>query len=146
MIDDMKSSNASYPVVACSVLHKIEAIPKLLPYVDMVKLIIENVNIKDREWVTSRQVVIGSFKPKDIRRMYHLPPPHKVYDKKFVEKFSSKNEEPSEALKQWRENSSKNKMDRTGMYSVASLATPYLYIASMVCRLFGYTYATKFLV
>ena len=30
------------------------------------------------------------------------------------------------------------------MYTVTSLATPYLYIAVMLCRLFGYVDATKF--
>lgn len=87
--------------------------------------------------MTSRKVFIDSFKPVDIIRMYHLPLPHKVYDKAFVEKFATKNEEPSKAIKQCRENPSKNKMDRNGMYSVASLIAPYLYIVAMLCRLLG---------
>ena len=112
--------------------------PKLLPYTDTVKWVIENVNIKDREFVTLRQVVINSFKPEDIRRVYHLPQPHKVYDKEFLEKFSAKNEEPSEVIKQWNSNPSKHKMDSTDMYTVAILATSYLYISIIPCTLFGY--------
>ncbi len=65
----------------------------------MVKWIIENVNIENKEFVTSRQVVIDSFKRKDFRRMYHLRLPHKVYDKAFVEKFAIENEEPFEVIK-----------------------------------------------
>lgn len=142
MIDDIQSSNSSYPKVACFVLHNIATMPKLLPYTDMVKWVIENVNIEDREFVTSRKMVIDTFKPEDIKRMYHLPQPHKVYDKAFVDE----NEEPCEFIKQWRSNPSKHKIDRTGMYSVASLVIPYLYIAAMLCRLFGCADATKFLV
>jgi len=144
MIDDIQSSDTSYPEVACSILHKVVARPKLLPYTDMVKWIVENVTIEDKEFVTSRQVVIDSFKLKDIRRMYHLTEPHMVYDKAFVEKFSAENEEPFEVIKQWMSNPSTHKMDRTDMYLVSSIATPYLYISTMLCRLFGYENTTKF--
>jgi len=98
----------------------------------MVKWIIENVNIEDKEFVTSRKVVISSFKPKDIKRVYHLPPPHKVYDKALVEKFATENEEPSKVIKQWRENLSKHNRGSLFIH------------AAMLCRLFGYANDTKF--
>ena len=42
------SSEASITELACSFLHQIAARPKILPYTDMVKWILDNVDIRNR--------------------------------------------------------------------------------------------------
>ena len=42
------SSEASITELACSFLHRIAARPKILPYTDMVKWILDNVDIRNR--------------------------------------------------------------------------------------------------
>ena len=50
----------------------------------MVRWIIDNLNIEDRTFLTSKGTMIGSFKAKDLKLMYHIPNPKKVYDKQFL--------------------------------------------------------------
>jgi len=83
--DATTSSEASYFEAACSFLHRIIATLKILPYTDMVKWIIDNISILDHTFQTSRKEVIGSFTTKDLKIMYHIPHPQKVYDKAFEE-------------------------------------------------------------
>ena len=45
-------SNAFYFEAACSFLHRIEARPKILPYIDMVKWVIKHADISDRQFKT----------------------------------------------------------------------------------------------
>lgn len=51
-IDGHSSSNGSLTELACSFLHRIAARPKILPYTDMVKWIIDNADISNREFKT----------------------------------------------------------------------------------------------
>ena len=53
----------------------------------MVRWIIDNLSIGDRTFLTSRGTMIVSFKAKDLKQMYHLPDPHKIYDKEILAKF-----------------------------------------------------------
>ena len=46
------SFEASVADLACSFLHRIAARPKILPYTDMVKWVLDNVDIKNREFKT----------------------------------------------------------------------------------------------
>ena len=97
--NDTTSSQASYFEVASSSLHIISARPNILPYTDMVKWIIDNINISDCAFQTLRQEVTSSFTPEDLKRMYHIPDPHKVYDKAFLEHFAKENEEPLDPIR-----------------------------------------------
>jgi len=36
---------------------------------------------------------MGSFSPDNLRLMYNLPEPHKLYNKEFLEKFGKENED-----------------------------------------------------
>jgi len=90
---------ASHFEAASSFLHKIATRPKILPYTDMIKWIIDNINIADKAFQTSIQTIIGSFITKYLKSMYHIPDPHKVYDKPFLEHFTTDNEEPSDPIK-----------------------------------------------
>ena len=55
------SSEASLTKLACSFLHRIAARPKILPYTNMVKWILDSTDIKDRQFKTQGQGLIGSF-------------------------------------------------------------------------------------
>lgn len=76
--------------------------------------------------------------------MYHILDPHEAYDKAILEHFATENEESSDPIRQWMENSNKQKQEKSGMYAIAPLASPYSYIDSMMCRFFGYANTTKF--
>lgn len=138
------SSEASHFEATNSFLHIIAARPKSLPYIDMVKWIIENINIIDQTFQMSRKMVIGSFTVEGLKITCHVLDPQKVYDKPFLEQFARENDVPSDPIKQRRLNSNKHKHEKSSMYSISSLASPYSYIATMMCRLFDYADTTKF--
>ena len=69
------SSEASLEELACSFLHRIVARPKILPYTDMIKWILDNAEMKDRKFKIQGQGLIGSFDVQDLKLMYHLPKP-----------------------------------------------------------------------
>lgn len=71
--DGRGSSEASLTELACSFLHRIATRPKILSYTDMVKWIINYIDISDRQFKMVSQEVMGSFTPNNFRHMYHLP-------------------------------------------------------------------------
>ena len=75
------SSEASLTELACSFLHRISTRPKILPYTDMLRWIIDHVDISDREFKAARHHGMGSFAPNNLRCMYHLPEPQASYNK-----------------------------------------------------------------
>jgi hypothetical protein len=123
--------------LADSFLHRIAAREQILPYTDVVKWAIEEIPITDRTFITKDGRIFGSFKPEDLRQMYHLPKPEKIYNSAFLEKFASENEIESEPIKDWRQNPNKHKHESSGKYSVDSLCSPYCYAGIMMCRLWG---------
>ena len=48
--DSQGSSEASLEELACSFLHRIEARPRILPYMDMIKWILDNAEMKNRQF------------------------------------------------------------------------------------------------
>ena len=71
-----RSSNsfeASLTELAGSFLHRIVARSRILPYTNMVKWVLDNTNISDRNFRTPGQELIGSFTTGNLRLMYHLP-------------------------------------------------------------------------
>ena len=81
MVDASDSSEPTIEEVSNSFLQRIATRPKILPYIDIVKWIIDNLDIEDRNFLTSRGKMIGSFKAKYLKIMYHIPDPKKVCDK-----------------------------------------------------------------
>lgn len=60
-VDGRDSSNASIFQMTCSFLHCIATRPKIIPYTDMVKLVIDEFDISNREFRTRIQEVMGYF-------------------------------------------------------------------------------------
>jgi len=61
--------------LASSFLHIIAAYANVLPYNDLVRWVIESINIMERSFFTAGGKMFGSFKPEYVKRMYHLPDP-----------------------------------------------------------------------
>ena len=47
----------------------------MFPQMDMIRWVIENLIIEDRQFRNSRMELIGSFKAEDLNKMYHIPDP-----------------------------------------------------------------------
>jgi len=80
---------------ACSFFHCIAARPKIIPYTNMVKWVIDEVDILDREFNMRSQGVIGSFTLVNLRLMCHLLEPQVIYNRPFIEKFAKENSNPA---------------------------------------------------
>jgi len=79
--DSQESSNASYFEMACSFLHCIAIQPKIMQYTDMVKWVIDEEDIADQTFRNHTQEVMGSFSADNLRIMYELQKPQKLYNK-----------------------------------------------------------------
>lgn len=120
-IDEHDSSDASMFEMSCSFLHRIAVRPKIIPYTDMVKWVIDEADISDIEFKTRSQEVMGSFTQDNLRLMYHLPESQVIYNKKFIEKFAKENEELTDCTRTWSNNEGKVKKYKNSMYSTASI-------------------------
>ena len=101
-VDGTDESENTLNDLASSFLHQIAARVKVLPYNDMVKWVIQSINIIDRAFFTTAGRMFGSFKPEDVKRMYHLLNPQQHYNKSFLEAFAKENQIKSNPIKQWR--------------------------------------------
>ncbi len=81
--DAQESLDTSYFEATCSFLHRIATRPKILPCKDMVKWVIDDVDVSDRNFKNSRHEVMGSFAPDHLHQMYQLPDPQNLYNKDF---------------------------------------------------------------
>jgi len=135
--DSTQKSESTLKDLADSFLHRIASREQILPYTDVVRWAIEEIPIIDRTFSTRDGRIFGSFKAEDLRQMYHLPEPEKIYNKAFLEKFANENEVESAPIRDWRQTPAKHKHESFGKYSVDSLASPYCYAGIMMCRLWG---------
>jgi len=75
--------------MACTFLHCIAMRPKLILYTDMVKWIVDQVDVSNIEFNNSRKDFMGSFSPNNLRLLYLILEPQAFYNKQFLEKFVS---------------------------------------------------------
>ena len=87
--DSTNKSEASLKDLADSYLHRIAAREKIIPYTDVVRWVVEEIPVSNRTFFTVDGRVFGSFKPDELRKMYHLPEPGKKYNKALMEKFAA---------------------------------------------------------
>lgn len=130
--------------MACSFFHCIATRPKIIPYIDMVKWIINEADISDREFKTRSQGIMGSLTPDNLRLIYHLPEPQVIYNKQFVEMFAKENDDPADCTRVWSNNEEKSKKDKNSMYTTFSICPPYSFASAMLCTQFGRPDSTKF--
>ena len=83
-VDSTSKSEGTLKELAYSCLHKIVAWAKILPYTDVVRWVVKKIRTSDRTFSTADRRIFRSFKLEDLRKMYHLPPPKKHYNKAFL--------------------------------------------------------------
>jgi hypothetical protein len=129
--------------VAKSELHKVVAQPKLMSYTNMISWALEHVDIPTRTIYSHQNTIVNSFRPEDIQVMYKLTPnPKYTYNASFIMKFEDEectkyDRIVHDIVKTWWGNPSKFKTDTHGIYSTTSCDAHILYIAMMLCRMFG---------
>ena len=129
--------------IAESELHNITARPRLMAYNDMINWALEKVDIPTRRILNDQAVIVGSFRPEHIQVMYKLSPNLKhIYNAEFIAEFQRK--ECTEVdrtypnlIKEWWRCPSKFRSNTHGTYATASLTEYLVYVAMMLCRLFG---------
>lgn len=71
-IDSRGSSKALITELLYSFLHQIATRPRIIPYTDMVKWVLDSADIKNRQFKTQSQELIGLFTPQNLRFIYPL--------------------------------------------------------------------------
>jgi len=97
-----ESSDASYFEIECSFLHRTATRPKIIPYKDMVKWVIDEVDISNKTFKNKTKKIMWSFSLDNLQLMYQLPEPHNLYKKVFLEHFSNENEDLLDFTWTWR--------------------------------------------
>lgn len=68
-INSTRPLGLQFKDVSCSFLHRIGARAKILPYMDMILWVVENLTIEDRQFRNSRNEVMGSFRAEDMENV-----------------------------------------------------------------------------
>jgi hypothetical protein len=126
-----------------SKLHNIAVHPRLLAYNDMISWALEKVDIPMRNILNNQEFIVGSFRPEHIQVMYKLSPnPKYTFNAEFLAEFQRK--ECTEAdqtyldlIRDWSRFPLNFRADTHGVYATTSLNEYMVYVAIMLCRLFG---------
>jgi hypothetical protein len=123
-------------------MHKIAVRPQLLPYCDMIRWVLDHVDIPTRMIINKQKVMIGTFREKHLRAMYKLSPtPNLTHNAKFLEGFKKECEQYakllSDLIKDWVSHPTKFRVNTNGIYPISSLEPQFKYIVTMACRLYG---------
>ena len=86
--DDMTTK---YKIVVQVDMNKVEARPRLLPYYDMIRWVLDHVDIPTRTIIGEQEVTVGTFRPESLQVMYKLPPTSDFsYNAEFLDGFKNK--------------------------------------------------------
>jgi hypothetical protein len=122
-----------------------------MPYNNMISWAPESIDVMAKTIYNSQKVVVGSFHPEHIQVMYQLSPTFKhSYNAAFLREFDK--EECSEGvnnypdlIKYWWAHTKKFRANTHGIYTTASLDSHIMYVAMMLCRIFGREKSSHFL-
>jgi hypothetical protein len=135
--------DTKYKIVVQAEMHKIAARPRLLPYYDMIRWVLNHVDIWTRTIISEQQVTIETFRPEHLQEMYQLSPtPNFAYNAEFLEDFKRKecqqyDRNLCDLIKDWVSHPAKFRVDGNRVYSISSLEPQFRYIAMMTRRLYG---------
>jgi hypothetical protein len=135
-----------------SELHKKAARPRLISYNDTISWVLENIDVQTRSIISHQNIVIGSFRPEHLQVMYKLSPnPKYTYNATFILEFEQREcvqyaRSGHDIIKTWWGHPEKFRTDSHGLYATRSLDAHMIYVAMMLCRLFGKKGPTHFLV
>jgi hypothetical protein len=140
-----------YKTISQSELHKIAMRPSLLPYNDMTDWALENVDIPTRTIFNSQKAAVGSFWLEHLQVMYKLSPtPNFIYNADFLRDFDKKEcaqygRNLPNLIKDWCSRPENFRADSHGVYAVSTLKPHKMYVAMIMCRLYGSENTTHFL-
>jgi hypothetical protein len=121
-----------------------------MPYNDMIYWALEREYMNKRIILDIHGVVIVSFRLEHIQVMYMLPPnPKYIYNDEFITEFQRKEctkayQTYPDIIKGWWGVPTKFRADTHEKYSTTSLNEYMVYVAMMLCRLFGKKSPTHF--
>jgi hypothetical protein len=124
-------------------LHKIVARPWLMAYNDMISWALEKVDIPMRRFLNDQGFIVGSFSPEHIQVIYKLSPnPKHTFNVEFFTEFQRKeyieaDRTYPDMIREWAMCTTKFRADAHGIYATTSLNEYMVYVAIMLCRLFG---------
>jgi hypothetical protein len=101
------------------------------------------VDIPTRSIQNEQGSIVGSFRPEHIQVMYKLSPNHKhTFNAEFLAEFQRKecieaDQTYPNMIRGWARSDENFRADTHGIYATASLNEYMVYIAMMLCRLFG---------
>jgi hypothetical protein len=145
--DDLSTK---YKIVAQVDMHKIMVRPQLLPYCDMIRWALDDVDIPTRMIISEHKVTIWTFRPEHLRAMYKLSPtPKLTHNDEFIEGFKKKEFEQYakrlfNLIKYWVSHLAIFRVDTHKIYSISSLEPKFKYIVMMAYRLYGKEDTTHF--
>jgi hypothetical protein len=114
-----------------------------MAYNDMINWALEKVDIPIRSILNDQGVVVGFFKPEHIQVMYKLSPnPKYTFNANFLAEFQRKectevDQMYPDLIREWWRCPSKFRANTHGVYATTSLNEYMVYVAIMLCRLFG---------
>jgi hypothetical protein len=129
--------------IAETELHKVAARPRLVSYTDMIAWALDKVDVPTRSILNEQGAVIGSFRPEHIQVMYKLSPNYRhTFNSEFVAAFQRKEcieggQTYPDMIRGWARDENKFRADLHGIYATAALNEYMVYVAMMLCRLFG---------
>jgi hypothetical protein len=116
----------------------------------MISWALENINVQTRSITNHQKVIVGSFRSEHLQVMFKLSPnPKYNYNAAFMLEFEQKeciqyDKSYPDIIKSWWGHLEKFKVDAHGMYATMSLDVHMIYVAIMLCRLFGKKSPTHF--
>jgi len=109
----------------------------------MINWSLEHVDIQTRSIINYQQTFVDSFRPDNLQVIYNLSPtPKYTYNATFLIDFERREctqygRNGHDIIKTWWGHTKKFRADAHGMYSTVSLDAHMLYIAMMLCLMFG---------
>jgi hypothetical protein len=109
----------------------------------MIGWVLENADILTRTIFNSQMAAVGCFQPKHLQVMYKLSPtPNFIYNVDFLRDFDKKEcaqygRNLPDLIKDWCSRPEKFRADCHGVYTISTLENHIMYVAMMMCRLYG---------
>jgi hypothetical protein len=86
--NEKEDLTTKYKIIIREKLHKVVARPRLLPYYDMIRWVLDHVDIPTRTIISEQKVTVGTFRLENLQTMYKLPPTlNFTYNVEFLEDF-----------------------------------------------------------
>jgi hypothetical protein len=135
---------------AQSKLQNIVAQLRLIPYNDMISWALENVDVQTKIIFNYQKVVVGHFWPEHLQVMYKISlDPKYNYKTAFMMECEQQeciqyDKSYPDIINSWRGHPEKFRANGHGVYTTVSLDTHMIYVAMILCRIFGNNSPTHF--